>query len=71
MVIDHRTPATIRDVAEKAGVSTATVSRVLAGVGNPKPDTAAAAHLETHTVESRLRSAPLLYSLPLAVKCRK
>ena len=42
MVTDHRTPATIRDVAERAGVSTATVSRVLAGVGNPKADTAAA-----------------------------
>jgi DNA-binding LacI/PurR family transcriptional regulator len=35
-------PATIRDVAERAGVSTATVSRVLAGIGNPRPDTAAA-----------------------------
>lgn len=33
---------TIRDVATRAGVSTATVSRVLAGIGNPKPDTAAA-----------------------------
>ncbi len=37
-------PATIRDVAERAGVSTATVSRVLAGVGNPNPGTAAAVH---------------------------
>ena len=35
-------PATIRDVALRAGVSTATVSRVLAGIGNPKPETAAA-----------------------------
>jgi LacI family transcriptional regulator len=35
-------PATIRDVALRAGVSTATVSRVLAGIGNPKPDTATA-----------------------------
>ena len=43
MVIVERTaPATIRDVAERAGVSTATVSRVLAGIGNPKPETAAA-----------------------------
>lgn len=33
---------TIRDVATRAGVSTATVSRVLAGVGHPRPDTAAA-----------------------------
>ena len=39
---DRATPATIRDVALRAGVSTATVSRVLAGIGNPKPDTAAA-----------------------------
>lgn len=35
-------PITIRDVALRAGVSTATVSRVLAGIGNPRPDTAAA-----------------------------
>ncbi len=35
-------PATISDVAQRAGVSTATVSRVLAGIGNPKPETAAA-----------------------------
>jgi DNA-binding LacI/PurR family transcriptional regulator len=33
-------PATIRDVARRAGVSTATVSRVLAGIGNPKAETA-------------------------------
>lgn len=39
---DRPVPATIRDVAVRAGVSTATVSRVLAGVGNPKPGTAAA-----------------------------
>ena len=36
------TRATIRDVAIRAGVSTATVSRVLAGIGSPKPETAAA-----------------------------
>ena len=35
-------PPTIRDVADRAGVSTATVSRVLAGIGKPKPETAAA-----------------------------
>ncbi len=35
-------PRTIRDVADRAGVSTATVSRVLAGIGHPRPDTAAA-----------------------------
>ena len=34
--------ATILDVAQAAGVSTATVSRVLAGIGNPRPATAAA-----------------------------
>jgi LacI family transcriptional regulator, galactose operon repressor len=33
-------PPTIRDVALRAGVSTATVSRVLAGIGNPKAETA-------------------------------
>ena len=41
-MIERSGPATIRDVALRAGVSTATVSRVLAGIGNPKPDTAAA-----------------------------
>lgn len=39
---DRPTPTTIRDVADRAGVSTATVSRVLAGVGNARPDTVAA-----------------------------
>ena len=39
---ERAAPATIRDVALRAGVSTATVSRVLAGIGNPKADTAAA-----------------------------
>lgn len=41
-MIDRAAPATIRDVADRAGVSTATVSRVLAGIGNPKPETAGA-----------------------------
>jgi LacI family transcriptional regulator len=40
--MDRAAPDTIRDVADRAGVSTATVSRVLAGIGNPKPETAAA-----------------------------
>lgn len=35
-------PPTIRDVALRAGVSTATVSRVLAGIGKPRADTVAA-----------------------------
>ena len=39
---DQAAQVTIRDVATRAGVSTATVSRVLAGVGSPRPDTAAA-----------------------------
>jgi LacI family transcriptional regulator len=39
---ERAAPSTIRDVARRAGVSTATVSRVLAGIGNPKPETAAA-----------------------------
>ncbi len=42
---DPTGPTTIRTVAERAGVSTATVSRVLAGIGNPRPDTAAAVML--------------------------
>jgi DNA-binding LacI/PurR family transcriptional regulator len=39
---DRAAPATIRDVALRARVSTATVSRVLAGIGHPRPETAAA-----------------------------
>jgi LacI family transcriptional regulator len=39
---DRMARATIRDVATRAGVSTATVSRVLAGIGNPKVETSAA-----------------------------
>jgi DNA-binding LacI/PurR family transcriptional regulator len=41
-MIERASHATIRDVAKAAGVSTATVSRVLAGIGNPKPETAEA-----------------------------
>ncbi len=39
---ERAAPCTIRDVARRAGVSTATVSRVLAGIGNPKAETAQA-----------------------------
>jgi DNA-binding LacI/PurR family transcriptional regulator len=39
---DRSAPATIRDVATRAGVSTATVSRVLAGIGHARPETTAA-----------------------------
>jgi DNA-binding LacI/PurR family transcriptional regulator len=39
---DRASPATIRDVSVRAGVSIATVSRVLAGIGKPRPETASA-----------------------------
>ncbi len=39
---ERSSASTIRDVARMAGVSTATVSRVLAGIGRPTPGTAAA-----------------------------
>ncbi len=47
------TPSTIRDVAIRAGVSTATVSRVLSGVGNPRPDTSAAVLAAAEALEYR------------------
>jgi LacI family transcriptional regulator len=40
--MDHSSHVTIREVAARAGVSTATVSRVLAGVGHPTPESTAA-----------------------------
>src|SRR4051812_36155487 len=39
---DRASPATIRDVSVRAGVSIATVSRVLAGIGKSRPETSAA-----------------------------
>jgi LacI family transcriptional regulator len=39
---DRASPVTIRDVSVRAGVSIATVSRVLAGIGNSKPETTTA-----------------------------
>ena len=38
---DRPTPPTISDVARRAGVSTSTVSRVVTGIGNPRPTTVA------------------------------
>jgi DNA-binding LacI/PurR family transcriptional regulator len=46
-------PATIRDVARRAGVSTATVSRVLAGIGNPKTETADAVMAAVEALDYR------------------
>jgi LacI family transcriptional regulator len=46
-------PATIRDVALRAGVSTATVSRVLAGIGNPKVDTVASVMTAVEALDYR------------------
>jgi LacI family transcriptional regulator len=40
--IGVRAQPTIRDVAQRAGVSTATVSRVLAGIGKSRPETVVA-----------------------------
>ena len=54
---------TIRDVAARAGVSTATVSRVLAGIGNPSTETStavfsavAALHYRPSSVARSLRT---------------
>ena len=46
-------PATIRDVAKRAGVSTATVSRVLAGIGNPKAETSDAVMAAVEALDYR------------------
>ncbi len=46
-------PATIRDVARRAGVSTATVSRVLAGIGNPRAETADAVMAAVEALDYR------------------
>jgi LacI family repressor for deo operon, udp, cdd, tsx, nupC, and nupG len=49
-----RQPApTISDVARRAGVSTATVSRVLAGIGNHRPETASAVRTAAETLDYR------------------
>lgn len=50
---ERAAPATIRDVAFRAGVSTATVSRVLAGIGNPKVDTVAAVMTAVEALDYR------------------
>ncbi len=46
-------PATIRDVARRAGVSTATVSRVLARIGNPRAETADAVMAAVEALDYR------------------
>ena len=51
--MSDRAPATIRDVAQRAGVSTATVSRVLAGIGNPKTETADAVQAAVDALDYR------------------
>ncbi|MHB8959936.1 MAG: LacI family DNA-binding transcriptional regulator [Candidatus Limnocylindrales bacterium] len=50
---DRVGPATIRDVARRAGVSTATVSRVLAGIGNPRIETAGAVMAAVEALDYR------------------
>ncbi|MDQ2934906.1 MAG: LacI family transcriptional regulator [Chloroflexota bacterium] len=50
---DRRDQATIRDVAQRAGVSTATVSRVLAGIGRPRPEIVAAVLAAVSELEYR------------------
>jgi len=52
-VADRAAPPTIRDVARAAGVSTASVSRVLAGIGNPRPETEAAVRSAVTALEYR------------------
>ena len=44
---------TIRDVARLAGVSTATVSRILSGVGEARPDTRARVHAAAEALDYR------------------
>jgi len=50
---EDRSRATIFDVARRAGVSTATVSRVLAGIGNPRPATEAAVRAAAEALDYR------------------
>jgi DNA-binding LacI/PurR family transcriptional regulator len=52
-VTDRRPVVTIRDVARRAGVSTATVSRVLAGVGNHKPETSTVVRAAAEALDYR------------------
>ncbi len=50
---ERAAPSTIRDVANRAGVSTATVSRVLAGIGNPKAETVGAVMAAVEALDYR------------------
>ena len=50
---ERTAPSTIRDVAQRAGVSTATVSRVLAGIGNPRAETAGAVMAAVEALDYR------------------
>jgi LacI family transcriptional regulator len=49
----HLRPPTIRDVARLAGVSTATVSRILSGVAEARPDTRARVHAAVRELDYR------------------
>ena len=51
--MDHYSRPTISDVAARAGVSTATVSRVLAGIGRSRPQTTAAVMQAVETLGYR------------------
>ena len=59
---ERRDPATIRDVALHARVSTATVSRVLAGIGKPRAEVVAAVQAAASELDYRRASLPMRFS---------